>query len=86
MSAAAELLVLIERLVDERVEEKLAAALDALRTESHAGPRWLTYEQAGERMGCTADAVRMRANRGRLTCRRIGRSVYVSAEDVDGIT
>lgn len=72
------------------------AILDALREELAAehvdrsangstAPRWLTLEQAGERLGCSADAVRMRVTRGRLVSRKQGRRVYVSAASVDGL-
>ena len=72
----------IEQLVDARV----AAALVAMPTEPNGAAPWLTLEQAAERLGCSTDAVRMRAKRGRLSSRRQGRRVYVSRESVDGIT
>lgn len=51
-------------------------------------PKWLTLEQAAERLDCTTDAVRMRMNRGRLERRPRdqGRRVYVSAASVDRLT
>ena len=72
----AEVVELIEAFVDERVAE--------LAGNGAAEPApWLTLKQAGERLGCTTDAVRMRAKRGRLETRRHGRRVYVSATSVD---
>lgn len=75
---APHVLDLLERLIDERVEARLAA----LPTRD-TGARWLTMEQAADRLGCSVDAVRMRAKRGRLEVRRQGRRVYVSAAGVD---
>jgi excisionase family DNA binding protein len=45
--------------------------------------RWLTLAEAAERLGCSPDAVRMRARRGRLEHRYQGRRMYVSADAVD---
>jgi len=77
---APDLLELIEAMVDERVDARmteLAAATEA--------PEWLTLEQAGARLGCSPDAVRMRAKRGWLATRHVGRRVYVSRASVDGV-
>jgi excisionase family DNA binding protein len=63
--------------IAQRVAEILADRVQDERVE------WLTLEQAAERLGCTAEAVRMRANRGRLERRSQGRRVYVRAADVD---
>lgn len=68
----------IEQLVAQRVEEALAA-----RDASASTRTWLTLEEAGEQLGCSADAVRMRVRRGRLEARRQGRRVYVSAASVE---
>jgi excisionase family DNA binding protein len=70
----------IEQLVDERVATALASM-----PEANGVSPWLTLEQAAERLGCSTDAVRMRAKRGRLKSRRQGRRVYVSRESVDGL-
>lgn len=73
---------LIAELVEplaERVAE-LERQLDEVRARE-----WYTLDEAGDRLGCTRDAVRMRANRGRLEARRQGRRVYVSARSVDGL-
>jgi DNA-directed RNA polymerase specialized sigma24 family protein len=51
-------------LVADLVDERLELRLDELRRELR--PRWLTVEQAAARLGCSRDAVRMRARRGRL--------------------
>jgi excisionase family DNA binding protein len=74
---------LLEELVAERVRVELA------ERDAHAnanGSTWLTLEQAGEQLGCSADAVRMRVKRGRLESRRQGRRVYVSAESVERLS
>lgn len=76
-----ELLEALDAYVDKRVAYALAELAPA---RSNGAPEWLTLEQAGDRLGCTADAVRMRVNRGRLTARHDGRRVYVSRTSVDG--
>lgn len=68
----------LEALVAEHVAAELAR-IDA----RDSGPRWLTVEQAAERLACSPAAVRMRASRGRLATRRQGRRVYVSAVSVE---
>jgi hypothetical protein len=77
----AELLDLIDAYLDERVEARVA---ELAPTATNGAPEWLTLEQAGERLDCSVDAVRMRAKRGRLVSRHIGRRVYVSRASVDG--
>ena len=62
------------------VAEKVAAEL-ASRPDPPAAP-WLTLDQAGELLGCSRDAVRMRIKRGWLETRRQGRRIYVSAASV----
>lgn len=76
---APDVLEALEELVDERVAERLAELPSA-----NGAPRWLTLDQAAGRLGCTTDAARMRAKRGRLESRRQGRRVYVSRASVDG--
>jgi hypothetical protein len=76
---APDLIDALNDLVTERVAIELARR-DAVGQER---PRWLTLEQAAERLCCSTNAVRMRANRGRLATRRHGRRVYVSAASVD---
>lgn len=68
-------------LVVEVVEQEIDRRLD--RLERGTAPRWLTLEQAAGRLGCSRDAVRMRARRGRLEHRYQGRRLYVSADAVD---
>jgi excisionase family DNA binding protein len=75
---APELLNAFEELVAERVVAELAR-LEASREN---GPAWLTLAQAADRLGCSRDAVRMRAKRGRLETRRHGRRLYISAASV----
>jgi excisionase family DNA binding protein len=76
---APELIDALEELVAERVAAALAAQPDP------TAAAWLTLEQAAERLGCSRDAVRMRAGRGRLATRRHGRRLYVSAASVAGL-
>ena len=68
-------------LVVEVVDQELDRRLD--RLERDTGPRWLTLDQAAARLGCSRDAVRMRARRGRLEHRYQGRRLYISADSVD---
>ncbi len=67
--------------IDELVAERVRAELEA--HELTSGRTWLTLDEAGERLGCTADAVRMRVKRGRLDAKTQGRRVYVSASSVE---
>jgi excisionase family DNA binding protein len=76
---APEMVSLIETYVAQSVAEAIAqhaAKLNGDRT-------WLTLSEAGERLGVSADAIRMRVRRGRLEARRQGRRVYVRAASVD---
>src|SRR3954447_3848344 len=68
-----------EQLVDDRVAEALAEHT----ATANNGRRWLTLAEAGERLGCSADAVRMRVKRGRLVAERQGARLYVSVASVD---
>ena len=77
-SLAPEVVQALEELVAERVRVELAAAATTAN-----GRAWLTLDEAADRLGCTADAIRMRVKRGRLESRRQGRRVYVSRESVD---
>jgi len=78
----AELVELLDAYVDERVATAIAELTPAA---TNGAPEWLTLEQAGERLGCSADAVRMRVKRGRLEARHQGCRVYVSRASVDGL-
>lgn len=77
---APEVAAILETEIDRRIRGALAE-LDARRPA--ADRRWLTLEEAGARLGISADAVRMRVKRGRLEHRRQGRRLYVSAESID---
>ena len=66
---------LLDALVQARVFEALA--------ERGGDRKWYTTAEAGERLGCSADAVRMRVKRGRLVGEYQGRRLYVSAASVD---
>lgn len=68
------LMEFVDAIVELRLAERDAAA--STRT-------WLTLEEAGEQLGCSADAVRMRVKRGRLEAKTQGRRVYVSAASVE---
>ena len=76
---ASDVVAAIERLVDERIVAALAQW-----TAPAPVPEWLTVQAAARELDCTADAVRMRAKRGRLVTQRQGRRVYVLAASVRG--
>lgn len=78
---APELLDAIEDLIAERVAAALASA-----GPMAAAVEWLTVDRAAELLGCSPDAVRMRAHRGRLDFRHQGRRMYVSARSVATLT
>ncbi len=70
---------------DPGLREELRGLLAVdVATSTEGTPRpWLTVAEAAERLGCSADAIRMRCSRGRLEHRRQGRRLYVSADSVD---
>jgi hypothetical protein len=69
--------------IPESVIEVIARlAADIVLAESQQ-PEWLTLAEAGVRLGCSPDAVRMRVKRGRLQARHQGRRIYVSAASVE---
>lgn len=74
---SADLLDLLDAYIDERVGERVASAV-----VDSDGPAWLTVAVAAEQLGCSPDAIRMRVKRGRLSSRRQGRRLYVSAASV----
>ena len=67
-----DLLNALEALISERVAEALGKFE---RVEE--GDGWLTVSEAAGREGCSTDAIRMRAKRGRYATRYVGRSLYV---------
>ena len=77
---AEALRLLIRELVDQEFHEQLAVLKAALPARD-----WLTLTEAGDLLGCSPDAVRMRARRGRLNCRHQGRRLYVSAASVEAL-
>ena len=77
---AEALQLMIRELVDQALREHLAA----LEADRPARP-WLTLAEAADRLGCSPDAVRMRARRGRLDTRHQGRRLYVSAASVEAL-
>ncbi len=83
--AASELL---ERLVELLAARLAPLVADELATRlppvtMNGDRKWLSLEEAGELLGVSADAIRMRVQRGRLESRRHGRRLYVSAQSVD---
>jgi excisionase family DNA binding protein len=72
-----ELLAALDAYVCEVVEERLAAL------PAGDGREWFTLEEAAERLGCSYDAARKRAQRGRIETRRHGRTILVSARSLE---
>jgi hypothetical protein len=68
----------IERLVESKVDERLAAA----GAERDGDPGLLTVDQTASLLSCSPAAVRMRISRGRLETRHHGRRVYVTRQSV----
>jgi excisionase family DNA binding protein len=71
----------VEQLVAEEVGEQVPAAVREAVAAEHAR-ELLTLDEAAVLLGCSRDAVRMRARRGRLDTRRHGRRVYVTRESL----
>ena len=72
----------LETWVRSLAREEVEALLPML---APAPREWLKYEEAGERLGRSPDAVRMLVRRGRLESKRLGRSVFVSARSLDAL-
>jgi hypothetical protein len=74
-------------LPEELVEMIARRAADLVRMELAAERkpqrRWLTCREAGERLGCSAAAVRMRYRRRRLRGKYQGRRLYIDARSVE---
>jgi DNA-directed RNA polymerase specialized sigma24 family protein len=69
-------------MLDDHVREVAAAAAREELERQVQPRRWLPLAEAAREFGCSPDALRMRAKRGRVQTRRQGRSVYVR---VDGL-
>jgi excisionase family DNA binding protein len=70
--------------IAEFVAETVRAEVAAQATTSETR-RWLTVPEAAEQLGCSTDAVRMRAKRGRLESRHQGRCLYIAAGSVENL-
>jgi hypothetical protein len=83
--ASGELLLDALRPLVAELVEPLERRLAELERQLNGGRprRWYTLEEAGERLGCSATAVRMRVKRGRLEGRYQGRRLYISAASID---
>jgi excisionase family DNA binding protein len=71
-----DLLTALDDYISEVVEERLG------RLPDRDGREWFTLEEAAQQLGCSYEAVRKRAKRGRLETRRHGRTVLVSARSL----
>jgi excisionase family DNA binding protein len=72
-----EVLAALDAYIAELIDERLA------EHPARDGREWLTLEEAADLLGCSYDAVRKRARRGRLETRHQGRTVLVSARSVE---
>lgn len=70
-------------LPDEVLEEVAARAAELVVVAREPERRWLTLAEAGEQLGCSADAVRKRLKRGRLRGRYQGARLYVDARSLE---
>jgi excisionase family DNA binding protein len=77
---------LVAELVDLRERVAMLERRDVSTCGDLPGRSWYTIAEAADRLGCSTDAVRMRAKRGRLVTRRQGRTVYVSAASVEDLS
>lgn len=68
----------IERLVESKVDERLADA----GAERDGDSGLVTLAEAARLLDCSPDAVRKRARRGRLDVRHHGRRVYVTRDSL----
>jgi hypothetical protein len=75
---SAEVLAALDEHVREIVDERL-------REERARQPRrhWLTLEEGAIEYGCTRNALRMRADRGTVESRKVGRLIYVRPPGAD---
>jgi excisionase family DNA binding protein len=72
-----ELLAALDAYIAELVDERLADQ------PARDDREWFTLEEAADLLGCTYDAARKRARRGRLETRRHGRTILVSARSLE---
>jgi hypothetical protein len=81
---------LLERLLSpdvlDALDEYVREIVDeAIREERARQPRreWLPLAEAAIEYGCKVNALRMRADRGKVESKKIGRLVYVRAPGAD---
>ena len=75
-------LELLERLVDERVEARLAERDNGRRGGD--GRRFVTVQEAAVALGLTERAVRAQVARGRLPARHLGTRILVDMDALSG--
>lgn len=75
----------VAELFAEKLAPLIAAELGPKMAEA-ASPKWIDMNEAGRRLGISANAVRSRVARGRLVTKHHGRRIYVSAESVDRLS
>ena len=63
----------LERMIDDRVERKLA---------EHQLNEWMPVEEAAKMLGCTTVALRDRIRRGVVPASRMSRRLYVKRSDI----
>ena len=71
----------IERLVDERVDERLRAAV--AQWQSRTADPWLTTVEAAAHLRLTAEALRARARRGTIPAHREGDRWLFHRDELD---
>jgi hypothetical protein len=72
-----EVLAALDDYIVELVDERLADQ------PAHDRREWVPLGEAADRLGCSYDAARKRAKRGRLEIRHHGRTILVSARSLE---
>lgn len=67
--------------LDEHIRDLAGECLEE-RTLRDTERDWYSLAEAAQLLGCSYDALRMRARRGRLDVRRQGRTVLVSGQSL----
>ena len=73
-----ELVAAVERLVDERVEARLAEC------ENGSKPPWLTISDAAEYLRVSPSTIGRMLKQGRVSSTYVGRRRLISRKDIDG--
>lgn len=73
----------VERLVDERVDERLSAA--AAQAHARTADPWMTTERAANYLCLSPEALRARVRRGRVPAHRDGDRWLFHRDELDAL-